>query len=221
MRNLIIILSAFILNTGCGQTVTKNQDARFIEFINSFDEEKSKNILKFSRVVQKDKPMTKEEALRFVYHTDDTTVLYCPAVVFSMETEKITGYYESLRMPDKSLLVDMQHYFLAGYTSFECRAANPSNFSDIQYLHLFIINKGYEVQDSLTVYRGDAYEDMVSGLLNPQNGKIFTLEESKSTMYVINKDLKFEIERERNDAPITNDFMKVLRILGWEEYFLE
>ena len=221
MKNLIIILSMFILNTGCTQTTTKNQDAKFIEFINSFEKEKSKNILKFSRIVQNKNRMTKEEALRFVYHTDDTTVLYCTAVVFSMETEKITGYYEELHMPDKSLLVDMQHYFLAGYTSFECRAANPSNFSDIQYLHLFIINKGYEVQDSLMVCKGDAYENMVSGLLNPQNGKIFTLEESKATIYVINKDLKFEVERERNDAPITNDFMKVLRILGWEKYFLE
>jgi hypothetical protein len=216
-----MILGTLFLNIGCAQTMIKTQKEKFIDFVNSFEKEKSENILKFGKVIQKEKPMTKEEALDFVYHTDDTTVLYCTDAIFSMETEKITGYYESLYMPDKSLLIDMQHYFLMGYTSFECKDVNPSNFTNIQYLHLFIINKGYEVQDSLMAYRGDAYEAQIKGLLNPQNGKIFVRTNDKSAIYIVDKNLKFKRERESNKVPRYDDLNRVLSILGWEEYFLE
>jgi hypothetical protein len=127
-KKLTIILSAFVLNIGCAQTTTKNQGTKFIEFINSFEEEKSDEVLNFSYLIygryNKRKPMTKSEALSFVYQTEDTMALYCAVKSFSLETEEVFGIDTSLQLPDKYFKIKRENYFLVCYSSYKCSINN-------------------------------------------------------------------------------------------------
>jgi ferritin len=72
-----IILSVFIYNTSFGQCIKKNSDVNFIDFVNSFKEEQINDIIDFRKVIHNKASMSKEEALKYVYNTKDTTRLYC------------------------------------------------------------------------------------------------------------------------------------------------
>jgi hypothetical protein len=113
MKTLIIILSMFILNTGCAQTTTKNQDSKFIDFVNSFEEEKSNDVFDLGRIIYNNKktPMTEDEALSFVYSTEDTTVLYCTEYSISQETEEVMGINTYLYLPDKYFKIEKENFF--------------------------------------------------------------------------------------------------------------
>ncbi|MDR1348120.1 MAG: hypothetical protein LBJ63_06815 [Prevotellaceae bacterium] len=223
MKNLIIILSALILNTGCAQTATKNQDIKFIDFVNSFEEEKSDDVLGFGYLIygryNKRKPMTKDEALSFVYHTEDTTVLYCTVASISQETEKITAIFTSLYLPDKYFRIEKEKYFLIGYSSYQC---GTNNGMTKRFIYLLLMDANYSITDKLLVYEDEGDWNYISGLLNPENGKIFLSGRKKATMYIIDESsLTFKVKKESNEINDIEYSSKALENLGWEEYFLE
>jgi hypothetical protein len=221
MKTLIIILSMFILNVGCAQTTTKNQDSKFIDFINSFEEEKSDEVLIFTKIIQTARPMSKHEALSFVYKTEDTTALYCTEVSISQETEKITGIFTSLYLPDKYFRIDKKNYLLICYSSYQCE---DSYTLTTKFLHFLIIDKNYNVTDKLIVCDYDWDDSSIVGLLNPKKDKIFLKKsrKNKAIMYGINENsLTFKVEKESNEIPHYHDLLKVIKELRWEEYFFE
>jgi hypothetical protein len=171
-KNLIIILSAFVLNTGCAQTTTKNQDTKFIDFVNSFEEVKNNDILNFGKIIQEIKPMTKNEALSFVYHTKDTTVLYCTHKIFSMETEEVFGIDTSLYLPDKYFRIEKENYFLICYSSYKCKNRYGMLTT---FLHLLIVDKNYNITDELLAGNCEDIECYTIGLMNPKNGKVLVV----------------------------------------------
>jgi hypothetical protein len=212
-----------MLNICCAQTTTKNQDAKFIDFINSFEEEKSDEVLNFSYLIygkyNKRKPMTKDEALSFVYQTEDTMALYYTVKSISQETEKVTAIFTSLYLPDKYFRIDKENYFLTGYSSYKC---DINNNSPNGFIYLWLIDANYNITDKLLVYeeQGDWY--YISGLLNPKNGKIFVSGRKKSTMYIIDESsLTFKVKKESNEIKDIEYSPHALKELGWEEYFLE
>jgi hypothetical protein len=217
-------MTAFsFLNIGCAQTIRKNTDTKFVDFVNSFEEEKINNVLKFGKIVQKEKPMTKEEALNFVYHTNDSTRLYCNQYIYSNETEKIFGVSTSLYLPNKSLKIDMGNYYLIGYSFFECQ--DPNKILTVM-MNLLIMDRNYNIKDSILIYQGNDYDYDITGLLNPRNSKMFLLnsiQTRKCYLYRIDtENLKFEVIRESNiDKTVnTDDLPDVLEILGWKEVFI-
>jgi hypothetical protein len=162
---------------GCAQTATKNQDAKFIDFINSFEEIKSNEVLNFGKMMYNEKkPMTKDEALSFVYNTKDTTALYCTEISISQETEKVTAIYTSLYLPNKYFRIEKANYFLIGYSSYKCGNYGWAG----RFIHLLIIDKQYNIVDKLLVYEDDGDSSDITGLLNPENGKIFINKEEKN-----------------------------------------
>jgi hypothetical protein len=221
-KSLIIILSMFILNVGCSQT-TKNQDTKFIEFVNSFEEEKNDEVLNFSYLkygrYNKIKPMTKNEALSFVYQTEDTMALYCAEKSFSMDTEEVFGIDTSLYLPDKYFKIERENYFLLCYSSYKCDINNgyPQGF-----IYLWLIDTNYNITDKLLVYEEKGDWNYISGLLNPKNGKLFVSGRYKSTMYIIDESsLTFKVKKESNEIKDIEYSSHALKDLDWEEYFLE
>jgi hypothetical protein len=220
-KSLTIILSVFILNIGCAQTSTKNQDSKFIDFINSFDEEKSDEVLIFSKIIQQTKPMAKKEALSFVYKTEDTTALYCIETSISQETEKVMAIFTSLYLPDKYFRIEKEKYFLICYSSYKCKYRYNLT---TKFLHFLIIDKNYNITDKLIVCDYDWDESFVVGLLNPNRNKIFLKETKKNRaiIYAINGNtLTFNVKKESNEIPHSYDLLKVIKELGWKEYFFE
>lgn len=234
---LILILSALTLNMSCAQSVEKNRNIKFIRFVNSFKEEIKSNIIDFRKIINNKDPMSKEEVLEFVYHTDDTTKLYCVEFNYSNENEKFRGILGAfLWLPDKCLKINMENYFLIAYNSYECpnRCPNPNDaydcFVNARYnksLILCIVDTQYVKKDSMIVYMEDDVDYSIAGLLNPQNGKIFLYKMDngrKVYMYEINKTtLKFESIRKENLSSdmFYDDLMKVLEKLNWKGFFME
>jgi hypothetical protein len=223
-RILLLLLNVLIFNIGCSQT-TKNQDTKFIEFINSFEEEKSDEIIDIGRLIysrySNKKTMTKDEALSFVYKTEDTTVLYCTQTIFSMDTEEVFGIDTSLYLPDKYFRIEKENYFLLCYSSYNCR--NRYGLITV-FLHLLIIDKNYNIIDKLLVENCDDTECYTTSLINPKNGKIFLKEKKrkKSIIYLIDENLlTYKVIKESTDIPYNNNLSKDVKELGWEELFFE
>jgi hypothetical protein len=226
----ISILFIFQFNEGCAQ-VSKNQNERFVRFVRSFESSKDENFINFGKInniSSLEKNMTKEEALEFVYHTDDTSKLYCNEYIFSMETEEVFGVSTELTLPQKWQKVDMEKYIFIMYTSYSCQ--NPDERFK-WFLTLCIVDNNFNVKDSLTVFRGYEIDFDITGLLNPKNGKIFLLHtfadwDKKAShdayIYAVNKEtLKFEVIQKgsvekRTD---TSNLMDVLEKIGWNKYF--
>lgn len=225
---LTLILYILIFNVGCAQNNNMTTNQKFIAFIKSFKKTNSTEILDFRQVIFLKNPMTKEEALNFVYHSYDTTRLYCRSYIFSMETEKISGINTYLSLPDKSLLIDMEKYYFVAYNSYDGYELDKASNT---FLHILIVDKNYNIKDSLLAYhnigRYDWDEDKITGLLNPTNGKVFllnlTLKNSKMAyMYEVNKEtLKFELIKEEKIDNYTYDLFDMLDKLEWDITFLE
>jgi hypothetical protein len=232
---------------GCAQSVTKNSDTKFIDFVNSFKEETKSDIIDLRRTIGNEAPVSKEEALEFVYHTADTTKLYCVDFDYSNENEEFRGIIgASLYLPDKCLKIDMEDYFFIAYNSYQCinnidNCPDPNDLRDCFlnekfkcFLTLCVVDKGFNLRDSMLVCMEDELSNFdIAGLLNPNNSEIFLFYTSmsrekpdmyKACMYEVNKkNLKFEIVKKGYVGKdiYTDDLMKVLEKLGWKESFLE
>lgn len=208
-----------VINTGCTQT------SSYAKFINSFPEVNRSTILRLGVVVGTGPKMTKEEAMKFVYH-NDSTKLYCKQKIFNMETEKVEGISTELYLPQKCLQIKTSKFILMGYSTFECQ--DPNKLLK-QFLALNIINaSNYQVTDSLLVYTGNDYGWEITGLINPQNNKIFILKETgkrtsnaQAFIYRINDAFQFEIEKQQSNIEgMSDDLEKNVKLLGWEQAFL-
>lgn len=206
MKLSLSILSIIILtNSGC------TQPTEFKKFVDSFKKERTDQILDFGRIVQTSNPMTKREALLYVYQ-GDTIKLYCNHKIFSMETEKVEGISRELFLPSKCLRLDLGGYYLVAYTSYDCQ--DPDKLPTF-LLNMRIIDKNYKIRDSLIVYK-EVEDWEISGLINPGNGKIFIRTEQQALIYRVNSNLKFEIEKERSNIKSTTDYLeKDLEMLNW------
>jgi hypothetical protein len=239
-KYLVLILSVLTLNTSCTQSVTRNPDTKFIDFVNSFEEEKTDDVIWFAEIIEKEMPMSKEEALKFVYHTDDTTRLYCVNFDYSNESEEFRGVIgTSLSLPDKCLKIDMGDYFFIAYNSCQCinnidDCPNPNDLRGCflngefnSFLTLCIVDKGFNLRDSMLVCKDSEMDILVTGLLNPKNGKIFLYKDEdgrKVYLHKVNKtSLKFEYIKKENLSRDMSpyDLMKTLEKLGWKESFLK
>lgn len=222
MKNyLVFILSTLILCASCVQSVKKNPDAKFIDFINSFEEIKTSDILCLEEEHSGKKrlynPMTKEEALSFVYKTSDTTVLYCNYA------QRFGNDYTELTLPDKCFKIKIDDYFLIAYSSFKCQNSNDYH----RLMTLCIVDSGFNMRDCMLVIDYTSYYPAMSGLLNAKNGKIFINKiengKRKGLMYKINEDLKFELIKEGEVVARTEAFCdglkKDIENLKWEDFF--
>jgi hypothetical protein len=233
MKNLIIVLSMFILSTGYAQTITKNQDSKFIDFINSFDEEKRNEILNLEEIMFNNKrtPMTKDEALSFVYNTEDTMTLYCAEKIISLDTEEVFGIDTTLYLPDKYFRINKENYFLTGYSSYKCGGQYGIATG---FLYLLIVDKNYNITDKLLVMNCVDIDCNISSLLNSTNNKIFLLhifatwdkqhETHKAYMYEVdNSTLKFRLIQESDvkKGVDTGILQNILNGLGWQGIFSE
>jgi hypothetical protein len=234
-KYLALIFVILTLNTSYAQSIKKNSNTKFINFVNSFKEETNTSIFDFRRIINNKAPMSKEEALEFVYHTDDTTKLYCVEFDYSNETEEFRGILGTfLWLPNKCLRINMEDYFFIAYNSYKCQNKCLDKLYDCFlndhydcFLTLCIVDKGFNLRDSLFVCNDDGYDSFVKGLLNPQNGKVFlnNLEnkDKNAYLYIVNKNLKFELVKKGNisNDTYTDDLMSVLEKLEWKKFFLE
>lgn len=213
MKEVILILTYFII-----QFQINFQKNDFKKYVDSFNNAKTSSIVEFRDIVNTGVQMSKKEALKFVYF-GDTSKLYCLQKSFNEETEEISDVRRVIFLPYKCIKFDMGKYFLIAYSSFEC-------YGDVTKLTLSIVTKGYQVKDSLVVYKGNNYDLSLDGLFNPQNGKIFLYKLKKdqnrqALIYEINdKILNFRIVSEKNNVSGNLDNLNgILEKLGWYEIF--
>lgn len=217
MKTIILIVNLFLSYTAYCQIYNK-------DYINSFKENNSKNYLNFGTIIQQGVKMTKNEALDYVYN-GDTNKLYCVSKIFNMETEKIETISRELILPKKNLRINFKDFYILANTSFDC---NDKNLLIKVFLTLSIIGKDFKLKDKLIVYIGNEYDYTLTGLLNPNTGKVFLIGDiqnigsKQAYIYGINNEtLKFELIKEDNNIiGATDNLVKLLEFLGWEETFM-
>lgn len=201
-----------------------SQNDPFKKWIDSFEKTSDQGPCNFRVLLNKGKNMTKEQAVEFVYQ-NDTSKLYCHFQEFNMETEKQGAFTTELYLPQKCLKLTTSKFILIGYSTFKCD--DPDKLLEM-YLTLKIIDrKGLRSTDSLIVYRGNEYDWQMTGLINPQNNKIFILEQlgksefnARAFIYKIDNALRFEIEkRQEGIKEITDNLEEGVESLGWSEIF--
>jgi hypothetical protein len=235
-KYFVLILSALTFNVSFAQSIKKNDDIKYVDFVESFKGGEKSGIIDFRRTIQIKAPMSKDDALKYVYHTGDTTKLYCIEFNYSNENEEFIGIIGSeLYLPDKCLKIDMGDYFFIAYNSYQCANSCPDpdklrecfeneNFN--VFLTLCIVDKGYNIRDSMLVCNDDGYDSFVKGLLNPSKGKVFLIKNENrkeiAHFYIVGRDLKFKVvkEREIDENISTDNLIGLLEKLGWKESFL-
>lgn len=216
------LLSIFLLCCG-SLLMISGQTPKQKKYIDSFKEYKSKDILNAGKIVQYQNPMSKEEALTYVYK-GDTAKLFCYQKIINMETEKVEGISREIYFPNKCLRIDMGNYFLLAYSSYQCK--NPNEALRIM-LSLSIVNKQYQIMDNILIYKGTDYGQEFTGLINPNNGKIFLYGDIKgvkrndAVILKINP-LKFKFEKTVEADEVEgdiDDLNSTIKVLGWLEVF--
>lgn len=202
-----------------------SQNEPFKRYIDSFEETSKQRLGNFRMLLNDGKNMTKEQAVEFVYQ-NDTSKLYCHFQEFNMETEKRGAFTTELYLPQKCLKLTTSKFILIGYSTFKCE--NPDKLLEMFLTLKIVDSKSFQTTDSLVVYHGNEYDWQMTGLINPENNKIFTVEQlgkrefnARASIYKINDALKFEIEKQQGDIKkMTDDLEKGLELLGWKEAFL-
>lgn len=200
------------------------QDASYTDFVKSFKEEGSKKSVNFGEIAFRNSlPMTKQEALQFVYD-GDSSKLYCKQEIFNMETEKTSGISTELYLPSKCLKISTNDYILIGYSEYSCQ--DPNELLKI-ILRLSIVSNTYQVTDNLIAYQGSDYDFDRMGLISPTTGNILLVNVNQKNgktdafIYQVNtKTLKFEVVRESlGVVGSTDNLLKLSERLGWESLF--
>jgi len=201
-----------------------SQHEPFKRYIDSFDETSKQKLGNFRVLLNEGKNMTKAQAVEFVYQ-NDTSKLYCHFQEFNMETEERGAFTTELYLPQKCLKLTTSKFILIGYSTFNCE--NPDKLLEM-FLTLKIVDpKSLKITDSLVVYHGNEYDWRMTGLINPENNKIFSIEQlgkrefnARAYIYKINDALKFEIEKQQEDIKkMPDDLEKGFELLGWKEAF--
>lgn len=225
--NFMFTVAIIILNNPIFSQTKYNE-----EYVKSFPQMTRGNLIKFHFDFQKDKRMTREEALKFVYN-GDTTQLVCVREEYNMMTEKLLGISREERMPYKCMFLDMGDYLLIVNSSFDCH--DPKK-PQVAYLTLTVVNKEFKPTDALIVRREKYDMPEVLGELNSKNGMIFlvgflktkdvnpsdrTVPVHAAMLMVDKRSLKFKLLKESSGIKGNyTDFPKTLKSLGWEEMFL-
>jgi hypothetical protein len=219
----VLTITMFIF-TMC--SATSPDGSRFKSYLNSFDEISKDKLGNFGVLLNKGKNMTEEQAIEFVYQ-NDTSRLFCHFQEFNMETEQRGAFTSELYLPQKCLKVTTSKFILIGYSTFECQ--DPNKLLEMFLTLKIIDSKTFQITDSLVVYRGTEYDWKRTGLINPQNNKIFTIERlderifnAQAFIYKINNALRFEVEKQQAGIKKWSDnHEKGLESLGWEDAFLK
>jgi hypothetical protein len=190
------------------------QDNSWRQFVNSFFLERSKsNFINLGGIDGRGNSMTKTEALKYVYDGDSAR-LHCEDIIFDMETETVLGTEIRLNLPRKCLRLETDNFILIGYAYNDCK-----NY----FLKVLILNKEYQITDSMMVCKGDDYGYDRYGLFNPSNAKLImfdAFDNRTSRLYRVNEKLKFELIKEQNSLNFpVDDLNRVLDRLGWKEEF--
>ena len=197
-----------------------------LDYIQSFDRIGSGQEIDFQWLISdiyRGKPMTVQEALDYVYN-GDTSRLHCIYEIFNMETEKVTGTARELFLPKKYFLVELDSCYLVASSSFLCE--NEYGLMEVSII-LHVIGKDLELKSSLEVYRGNEYDDYLTGMINTANGRIFlTSFEKKSgsdakLLEMNQESLRYEVIKEKKPVEMHSDnWKRELEKLGWYEDFL-
>lgn len=208
----------------CSASSTNNSP--FKQYLDSFEEMSKQKIGNFGSLLNGGKNMLEEQAIKYVYQ-NDTSKLYCHFEEFNMETEEHGPITREMYLPQKCLKVTTSKFIMIGYSSFEC--SDPKKLLKMFLTLKIIDSKNLNVTDSLVVFSGNEYDWEMTGLINPQNSKIFILKtmgtrtgQKQCLIYRINDALKFEIQKQQNNIEnMTDDLEKDIQLLGWEEAFLD
>jgi hypothetical protein len=202
-----------------------SQNVPIKHFINSMEETSKEKLANFRTLLNEGKNMTQEQALQFVYQ-NDTSRLYCHFQEFNMETEEKGSLTKELYLPQTCLKLTSPKFILIGYSTFSC--ADPNTLLEMFLTLKVFDSKSLNVTDSLIVYQGNEYDWKMTGIINPQNRKIFIVKQlgnrefnANVFIYKINDNLRFEIEEKRegiNSMP--GDLEKAIQLLGWKDMFL-
>jgi hypothetical protein len=217
-----IFFTAMLLFSMCSAS---SQNNPFKKYLDSFKESSKEQLSHFRSLLNNGKNMTKEQAAEFVYQ-NDTSRLYCHFQEFNMETEERGAFTRELYLPQKCLKLTTTNFILIGYSSFEC--SDPQKLSKVLLTIKLINSKSLNVTDSLVVYSGNEYDWEITGLINPQNYKIFTVKEmgkrtsiANAIIYRVNDALQFEIAKQQDNIEnMSDDLEKDIELLGWKEAFL-
>lgn len=214
MRIVFVVLMSYVT---IGQVLGQSKK---YEYMDTYPVLSNCDICDFGVFVNAEKKMTKEEAIEFVYN-GDTSKLHCPDLSYDGTTEEVYGMSVGEYIPSKCFRIVYDNCCLVAYTSYKCDA-NGVLHKLLGNLALF--DNNYIKKDSLCVYMGTEYDELIDGYYNSHTKKIFlnnreNLNSQKSLMYRINeKTLKFEeILRYEGDTKVTLN--KQMDKLGWTEVF--
>ena len=217
MKNIIFLFATMLVSYSCaGQLTTKN-------YVLSFPFELKDSVLNSARLIQGKDTMTRQEALKYVYN-NDTSKLTCKGVYYNMETEKVTGKWEELKLPKKCMGIKTDSFYLVAFTSYECQDPKARQWN---FLNLAIYDRQFNLKDTLIIYKGDEYDDNINSLINANSCRIFLFklnEVSKtkdfSILRINPKTLRFETIKIVQVESINTDYLlKALVKLGLSDIF--
>lgn len=230
MKNHLLAISVIVIFVALATKCSYSQS--FEKYVKSFKKIEGATPISFSKVMQNNNPMTRDEALKFVYF-GDVSKLTCIQEQYNLVTEKSEGLSKYLNLPGKNMLLDMKKFFIIANSSYDC---NDPKKPSVSYLTLTIVTRQYRRMDSLIVYREKYDFPEVLGEINSLNGNIFLVgylktqwvepSDPKATIHarlltIDRNSLKFKILKETSDVKgdYTN-FSKTLKNLGWEQTFI-
>jgi hypothetical protein len=216
MKMLIMTLLSFA-TAGC----VKSQNAMTQQFLKTFRQIDSFEIVDMAKVANEGVKMSKQEALAFVYGGDEA-LLTCKQRVVNMETEK-SKIVEEVFLPEKCFLINRKDFFVIGHTYYQCEDMNKP----IQRtLVLKTLDKDFAIVDSLVVNRADDYNFEITGLYNMKNDRIFcfgamSASDHDAAIFVVNKKTLVFERLMLKDGPVIpkDDLMKIIKDLGWIDSF--
>ena len=129
MKNIISLFAAVFMFCSCtGQPTIKT-------YVLSFPFELKDSVLKSARLIQSNNAMTRQEALKYVYK-NDTSRLTCKGVYYNMETEKVTGKWEEVKLPKKCMGIATDSFYLIAFTSYECQGTKSPSMELLKSCYL-------------------------------------------------------------------------------------
>ena len=217
MRNKNSFLALMLL---CSSCVWSQKPER--EYVLSYPYEIKDSILISQRLIQSKNPMTKEEALAFVYN-HDSSMLICTGEYYDMYAEKVTGKWEEERLPKKCIGLKNDSFYLIAFTSYECQDSKARKW---EYLNLALYDRSFNLKDTFVAYKGDEYDYEISSIINVNTQKILlytynNINESKefSIIKVNLQNLKFQNIKTVSAEISSDNLKKAVSQLGLDELF--
>lgn len=217
MKTVIVAIAFVILNT-CA-----NKDGNdFANFVNSFPTEENINTTSFDKLVQTEKPMTKAEALKYVYPNEPGRLM-CEEITFDLETEKSLDTTTSEFLPSKILKKKTPSGYIIGFTRHVCHGER--NMIEVQ-LVLVSIDNNHVSKDTLIAYQGNEFTASTGGLISPATNILLVTKNNQrkffATVFQLDPQTA-KFKQVKPDKPVSNsptDYFSIINNFGWEFDFI-